>query len=73
MPDADQQLTIDMTGTIGADAQTYDIAYTFVVSVTENIVSLIGAYELGTVDTGLRDGIDGWASVQAERLGALLG
>ena len=73
LPDADQQLRIEMVGTVGVDAETYDIAYTFLISATDNVLSQIGAYELGDVGSGLREGVDGWAELQASRLADLLG
>ncbi|MDO9457115.1 hypothetical protein [Nocardioides sp.] len=71
LPDAEDQLRIQMTGTIAAGGESYDVVYRFVVALTGPFISIVGAYSLGEDATGVVDGIDDLATLQAGRVAEL--
>lgn len=71
LPGAEDQLRIQMTGTIASGEQSFDITFRIVVSLSGPILSVVGVSTLGEADPAVLDTIDGLATTQAERVGAL--
>jgi hypothetical protein len=73
LPGADDQLRVDMAGTISAGEQSYDLAYKFVVALSGQFISLVGTYTLGDDTSGVLDSTDDLAALQAGRVDDQLG
>lgn len=71
LPGAEDQLRIQMTGTISSGEQSFDITFRIVVSLSGPILSVVGVSTLGEADPAVLDTIDDLATTQAERVGAL--
>lgn len=71
VPGADDQLAIDLTGTITSGEQAFPVAYSYVVAVTDAYVSAVGTFALGEDSTGVLDQVGDLAALQLERVGEL--
>lgn len=71
LPGAEDQLRIQMTGTISSGEQSFDVTFRIVVSLSGPILSVVGVSTLGEADPAVLDTIDDLATTQAERVGAL--
>lgn len=71
LPGAEDQLRIQMTGTISSGEQSFDITFRIVVSLSGPILSVVGVSTLGQADPAVLDTIDDLATTQADRVGAL--
>ncbi len=73
LPGFDDQLAVDMTGTISSGDQSFDLTYNFVVGLSGPFVSIVGTYALGEDSTGVLDTTDDLAAAQAQRVTDQLG
>lgn len=73
LPGFDDQLQVDMTGTIASGGQSFDLSYNFVVGLSGPFVSIVGTYALGEDSTGVLDSTDDLAALQAGRVTDQLG
>lgn len=73
LPGAEDQLTVDLVGTIAAAEQEVPLRYRFVVALTGRFITLVGTYAVGEDTTGIVDATDSLAAVQAERLAQTFG
>ncbi|MCW2814347.1 MAG: hypothetical protein JWN84_1802 [Nocardioides sp.] len=71
LPGADDQLSIDMTGTIAAGTETFPVAYRYVVGLAGPFVSIIGTFALNGDGGGVLDQTSDLAALQLERVTAL--
>ncbi|WP_148615874.1 sensor domain-containing protein [Nocardioides rubriscoriae] len=73
LPGAEDQLRVDMTGTIASGGQSFDLAYQFVVALSGQFISIVGTYTLGEDTSGVLDSTDDLAALQAGRVADQLG
>lgn len=71
VPGADDQLAIDLTGTIASGNEEFPVAYSYVVAVAGAYVSAVGTFALGEDTTGVLDQVGDLAALQLERVGQL--
>ncbi len=71
LPGADDQLSIDMTGTIAAGAESFPVAYRYVVGLAGPFVSIVGTFALNGDGGGVLEQTGDLAALQLERVTAL--
>jgi hypothetical protein len=71
LPGVDDQLRFEITGTISSGGQTYKLTYRFVVGLAGPFISVVGAYAIGDDTTGVLDGVNDLAVLQAGRVAEL--
>lgn len=71
LPGADDQLTVDITGTLASGEQSYPATFRFVAGLEGSLVSVVGAFSIGDDATGVVDQTADLASTQAERVSQL--
>lgn len=68
IPGADDQLRVEMSGTIDAGAESYDVIYDLLVTLSGQYISIVGAFSFGDA---ILAPVDLLAPAQAERVAAI--
>lgn len=71
LPGADDQLTVDITGTLASGEQSYPATFRSVAGLEGSLVTIVGAFSIGDDATGVVDQTADLASTQAERVSQL--
>lgn len=71
LPGADDQLAIDMTGTISSGAEEFPVAYQYTVALAGSYISIVGTFALGEDTSGVLEQSGDLAALQLERVGQL--
>ena len=68
LPGAEDQLRVEMTGTIAAGSESYDLTFRFVVALLDRFISIVGVNAVGDDATATVGSTDDLAALQATRV-----
>lgn len=71
LPDVDDQLSIEMTGSIASGGESFPVAYRYVVALAGSYISIVGTFALGEDSTGVLEQTPDLAALQVGRVAEL--